>query len=113
MTPESAVQETRPPLHGVFHGPWGVRAGWRIALWMGAFLALTAALFLLVGAAGVRPGLEASTAVELVAALASGWAMLAWVDRRPPGALGYAADLAAPRDAGLGFALGGAAIALA
>lgn len=101
------------PLYGVFYGPWGVRSGWRIALWMGAFLFLTAILFLLTGAAGVRPGLEASTAVELVAALAAGWLMLAWMDRRPLGALGFAADPGAPREAGLGFTLGGAAIALA
>jgi membrane protease YdiL (CAAX protease family) len=113
MTPESPARESRPPLYGVFHGPWGVRSGWRIALWMGAFLFLTAMGFLLVGVAGVRPGLEASTAVELIAASVAGWAMLAWMDRRPPGALGYAADPVAPRDAGLGFALGGAAIAVA
>jgi membrane protease YdiL (CAAX protease family) len=113
MTPDAPIRETRPPLHGAFYGPWGVRSGWRIAMWMGTFLFLTAILFVLAGAAGVRPGLEASTTVELIAALAAGWLMLAWMDRRPLGALGYAADPAAPLDTGLGFLLGAAAIALA
>jgi len=112
---DPAAPPARPaaPLYGVFYGPGGVRSGWRIAMWMGTFLCFTALLFFIVGAAGVRPGLEASTAVELAAALAAGWLMLAWIDRRPLGALGFAADPAAPREAGLGFALGSAAIALA
>jgi len=43
----------------------------------------------------------------------AGWLLLGWIDRRPLGALGFAADPAAPRDAALGLALGAAAIGVA
>lgn len=102
-----------PPLQRVLYGPHGVRAGWRIALWMGAWLFLLSAGFLALGGAGVRLGLEVSTAVELACALGAGWGVLKLVDRRPIGALGYAADPAAPRDSLLGFGVGAAAITLA
>lgn len=102
-----------PLLQRVVYGPYGVRAGWRIGLWTGAFVLLASAAFLALMAAGVRPGLEASTAVELAASLVAGWVMLALVDRRPLGALGYARDPAARRDSLLGFALGAAAITVA
>jgi len=82
-------------------------------MWTGAFAFFMVVLFAAVSAAGVRPGIGPTTAVELGAGLAAGWAILAWMDRRPVGALGFAADRAAPRDSALGFALGGAAIALA
>lgn len=117
MSAENPIYESPAPpaplLQRVLYGPHGVRAGWRIALWIGAWLFLLSALFLGLGGAGVRLGLEVSTAVELAAALAAGWGMLALVDRRPIGALGYAADPEAPRDSLLGFGLGAAAIALA
>ncbi|HET7461926.1 MAG TPA: CPBP family intramembrane glutamic endopeptidase [Longimicrobium sp.] len=110
---ESSPAPPAPLLRRVLHGPYGVRAGWRIALWMGAFLFLLSAILLALGGAGVRLGLEVSTAVELVCALLAGWGMLALVDRRPLGALGYAADPDAPRDSLLGFGLGAAAITAA
>jgi hypothetical protein len=90
-----------------------VRAGWRIALWCGAvffFLTLIGALLMV---AGLRPSFGAQVSVELAAAVLAGWVLLAFVDRRPIGALGFAADRAAPREGGLGFALGGGAIAAA
>ena len=117
MSDETPVYESPAPsaplLRRVLYGPYGVRAGWRIALWTGAFVFLLSAMFLGLGGAGVRLGLEVSTAVELAAALAAGWGMLALLDRRPLGALGYAADPEAARDSLLGFGMGAAAIALA
>jgi membrane protease YdiL (CAAX protease family) len=97
----------------IFHGPSGVRAGWRIAMWCGGFFFFLTLLGAAVMAAGVRPSFGAQVAVELAAAVLAGWAMLRFVDRRPLGALGFAADPAMPRDAGLGFALGAGAIGLA
>ncbi|HEU4557801.1 MAG TPA: CPBP family intramembrane glutamic endopeptidase [Longimicrobium sp.] len=115
MSSEAPVQnQNLPPwLVRAFHGPYGVRSGWRIALWTGIFVFLAASLMLVMNLARIPSSLETVTAVELSAAVVAGWAMLALIDRRPFGALGYAADRVAPRDSGLGFALGGAAIALA
>lgn len=114
MSSEAPVQnQNLPPwLVRAFYGPYGVRSGWRIALWTGIFVFLAASLMLVMNLARIPSTLETVTAVELSAAVVAGWAMLALIDRRPFGALGYAADPVAPRDSGLGFALGGAAIAL-
>jgi len=101
------------PLADLFYGPFGMRAGWRIALWCAAFFCLLTLLGAGVMAAGVRPSFGAQVAVELAAAVLAGWAMLRFVDHRRIGALGYAADPAMPRDLGLGFALGAGAIGLA
>ena len=113
MSSEAPVQNLPPWVVRAFHGPYGVRSGWRIAVWTGTFVFLFASLTLVLNLAGVRSSLETVTSVELVAAVVAGWGMLALFDRRPFGALGYAADPVAPRDSWLGFALGGAAIALA
>jgi membrane protease YdiL (CAAX protease family) len=103
----------RSPLHAVFFGRFGVRAGWRIAMWMGALVFLFALLGSAVALARVRPSFGAQVCVELAAAVLAGWLLLAGIDRRPLGALGYAADPAAPREIGLGLGLGIAAIGLA
>ncbi|HEV7590866.1 MAG TPA: CPBP family intramembrane glutamic endopeptidase [Longimicrobium sp.] len=109
-----ATSDPQPsPLHAVFFGPFGVRTGWRMAMWMGAFVCLLVLLGSAVAAAGVRPSFGAQVSVELAAALLAGWLLLALVDRRPLGALGYAADPAAPRDAAVGLLLGIGAIVLA
>jgi len=97
----------------VFFGPYGVRAGWRIAMWTGLVACFLVLLGTAVAAAGVRPTFAAQVSVELAAALLAGWLLLAWVDRRPIGALGYAADPAAPRDAAVGLLLGMGAIGVA
>ncbi|HEX8241930.1 MAG TPA: CPBP family intramembrane glutamic endopeptidase [Longimicrobium sp.] len=113
--PATGAAPRRAPsvLERIFHGPFGVRAGWRIALWCGAvfflFTTLGAALML----AGLRPSFGAQAAVELAAAVLAGWLLLALLDRRRIGALGFAADRAVPRDLGLGFLLGGGGIAAA
>jgi membrane protease YdiL (CAAX protease family) len=101
------------PLHAVFFGPFGVRAGWRMAMWTGAVACLLVLLGAAVAGAGVRLGFGAQVSIELAAALLAGWLLLALVDRRPLGALGYAADPAAPRELGSGLLLGMGAIGVA
>jgi len=115
-TEERGVASSVSPVasvRDVFYGPYGVRAGWRMAMWVGLVACFLVLLGSAVAAAGVRPTFAAQVSVELAAALLAGWLLLAWVDRRPVGALGYAADPAAPRDFGVGLLLGIAAIGLA
>lgn len=82
-------------------------------MWTGAVFCLLVFLSSAAAAAGVRPSFSAEVTVELAAALLAGWLLLVAIDRRPLGALGYAADPAAPRDAALGLGLGAAAIGVA
>lgn len=100
----------RSPVHRVFFGPFGLRAGWRILTWV----MLAAYLLIAFGwgatALGASPGFGLQVSVELGAALIAGWLLLATVDRRKLGALGFAADPAAPRETGVGLALGAGAI---
>lgn len=101
----------RSPFHTIFYGPFGLRAGWRILAWA----VLAAYLMVIFGwgattLGGVRPGFGLQVSVELAAALLAGWLLLAVVDRRRMGALGFAADPAAARETGLGLLLGGGAI---
>ncbi|HYJ80597.1 MAG TPA: CPBP family intramembrane glutamic endopeptidase [Longimicrobiaceae bacterium] len=97
----------------VLFGPYGLRAGWRIALYLPLALGLWATLATLARTAGVPQTFTTQTAVMLAAALLAGWAMLAWVDRRSPQALGLAADRAAAQDSAVGFGLGAGSLALA
>ena len=97
----------------MFFGPYGVRAGWRIALWAGGVASLLVVLGSLAAALGVPPGFGAQVSLELAAALIAGWALVALLDRRRLGALGFAADRAAPREVAWGLALGAGAILLA
>ena len=106
MSPASSVRD-------VFFGPFGVRAGWRMTMWTGAVVFLFALLGSALAVARVRPSFGAQVSVELAAALLAGWLLLAWLDRRPLGALGFAADRAAPREVALGLGLGIAAIGVA
>jgi hypothetical protein len=90
-----------------FVGPHGVRAGWRILL----FVLLSLLGVLVTGPAIIMSGLFSDLvegfAAVLVATLAASWVMLKWVDRRPFGALGFAAEPRAVRETVGGFALGG------
>jgi uncharacterized protein len=118
---ESAPAEERggPARRGtadvVFFGRHGLRAGWRILLFVMLLLPLASAL----ASAMTRlqpPGagrLLSSAIVMLVSSLVAGWVMLMVVDRRPAGALGFAADPAAVRDSAVGTAAGGGMLALA
>jgi membrane protease YdiL (CAAX protease family) len=101
------------PLEAIAFGPWGLRTGWRIALWALAVVFCLSVVGTLAGAAGLRPTFGLQVTVELIAGVLAGWGMIVGVDRRAPGALGFAADRAALRDVPLGFALGAGAIAAA
>jgi membrane protease YdiL (CAAX protease family) len=109
----------RGGVDAVFFGPYGVRAGWRILLFSLLVMVLGSVLYPLL-AAVIRPrpadlllGVLVQAIVMLIASLVAGWVMLAAVDRRPLGALGFAADRAAGRDSVVGFAAGGAMLGLA
>jgi uncharacterized protein len=90
-----------------------VRAGWRILLYLALLL-----LFYVAGeyTASVLPRspLGWFNYILLTAAgLLAGWTMLVRFDGRAPGALGFALTRAAPREIAIGFAVGGALIAIA
>ncbi|HEU0055046.1 MAG TPA: CPBP family intramembrane glutamic endopeptidase [Longimicrobium sp.] len=94
--------------HGVLHGPHGVRAGWRIVLFLMLAIGFAFLAAMIAKVAGLDvASLDVNAAVVLVAFVAAGWIMLALVDRRPLGALGFAADAAAARQTAAGFAVGG------
>jgi membrane protease YdiL (CAAX protease family) len=103
----------------IFFGPHGLRAGWRIILFSFLVLVLASALYpMLAGLMRARPGDQMTgvlvqAIVMLIASLVAGWVMLALVDRRPMGALGFAVERAAGRDSAVGFAAGGAMLVLA
>jgi len=92
-----------------------LRALWRLFLFL-PVLGVLLGLF-----AAVQPwlqrltGLSAAAAAEagaLTAALVGGWFMLMTVERRRPGALGFAWTREVPRELALGIAIAGGALAL-
>jgi len=97
----------------VFFGPHGVRAGWRILLYGLVWWVLISALYPLAWRLIDSRAMLDDVLVMLVSSLVAGWVMLVAVDRRAPGALGFAADHAAISDSGIGFAAGGAMLGLA
>lgn len=97
----------------IFFGPHGVRAGWRILGYVLLLSGLIGVLSPLVQALGNPNPLLRNAIVFLIASLVSGWVMLAAVDRRTTGALGFAAEPAAVRDSAAGLGVGGAMLLLA
>jgi uncharacterized protein len=109
----------RGVVDAVFFGPYGLRAGWRIALYA-VLVAVAARALVPLLMRVIAPGqgdqlgyVMVQAITMLVSALVAGWAMLAVVDRRPLGALGFAADPAAARDSIVGTAVGGAMLGAA
>lgn len=103
----------RTEAHGVFLGPYGLRAGWRLLMYALLFMAASGATTFLRSAAGLaHSGLAAITAT-LLGALIAGWVMVRYVDQRPVGALGFAAEPAAARDYLVGTLAGGAMLGAA
>jgi membrane protease YdiL (CAAX protease family) len=101
----------RSGIHRILYGPYGLRAGWRI---LGYFLLAAGAgviLSTLAAAIGGRMQEAASFGVMLGAALLAGWGMVVFVDRRRPGALGFALEPAAIRDSVVGLGVGAAMLA--
>lgn len=109
----------RGAVDAVLFGPYGLRAGWRILAFFLLAWALASILFSLMSvlvaplAGDARAGMLVQVLVMLLSSILAGWVMLAAVDRRPIGALGFAAEPAAGRDSAVGFAAGGAMLALA
>ena len=99
--------------HTVLFGLYGLRAGWRILgyLLLGAGAAIVLAT--IARGLGVPDGIAANATVLLLSALLAGWGMLVLVDRRRPGALGFALEPAAARDSAVGLGIGGALLGAA
>lgn len=91
---------------GLFFNDRRLRAGWRIAVFVALLL-----VFSVVGqiAAGVIPPELTSWVgllLSLAAALAAGWIVLARLDGRPLGALGFALTRNTTREIGIGLLVG-------
>ena len=105
-------------VRSVFVGGDGrLRAGWRILLFLLLFAALLFAFTPLAGlyartARGAN-GLAAQGIATLSAALGAGWLSLAWLERRRPGALGFAWTSSTAREMVAGLAIGGGPLVLA
>jgi uncharacterized protein len=93
-----------------------LRSGWRLLLFILAWFPLSVVGIAALGAV-LPPGpsgrLWAAAAGPLLAALAAGWALLWFLDRRRPGALGFAWTRAVPRELGGGLLVGCAGLAVA
>ena len=99
--------------HTVLYGPYGLRAGWRILGWVLLTAGATVVLSSLAAGLGGRIAQWSSFPVFLLASVLAGWGMLAGVDRRRPGALGFALEPAAVRDTAAGLGIGGAMLGAA
>lgn len=113
LAPAGSLVAEQSGVRWVFLGEHRLRAGWRLLV----FLLLSSALaFVGQLAASVLPReslLWATPGVGLLAALLAGWILLARLEDRAPGALGFPLTPAAPRELLAGTALGGALITLA
>lgn len=93
-----------------------VRSGWRILLFLLLFALLswtaTAVLRPLLPPVFAGGGAVWATALSLAAALVAGWLLLARLDGRPPGALGFAWTSHTLREALSGLALAAASLAV-
>lgn len=96
-----------------------LRAFWRLLLFVLLFLVLFQVLAVLLIAVAGAPSLPdqlagvllLQAAAMLGAAVAAGWILLRWVDRRPLAELGFALERRVPRDLVAGTAIGAAALA--
>lgn len=93
-----------------------LRAPWRILLFLGLGFVLYVAGSLVAvtvfGPPGTGKTLLFWQAIPLVAALGAGWVLLAAVDRRRPGALGFAWTSHTVREIWAGLLIGGGALAV-
>jgi uncharacterized protein len=109
-------EEGAPPrerANTVLYGPYGLRSGWRILLFVVLAFLVASVLGWLWSAAGLPWTMAAGSGVALAALLVSGWVMITRMDGRPPAALGFPLAPAAARESGAGLALGGAALGAA
>lgn len=105
------MTEARAGGGDLLHGPHGLRAGWRIALWLLATVGLALALLPLALLAPDAAEETAGMAALALAATVAGWGMLRWVDRRPVEALGFGGGWPAARESATGFAVGAGLLA--
>jgi membrane protease YdiL (CAAX protease family) len=110
VTQEAAA---RSGIHTVLYGPYGLRAGWRILGYLLLSAGATVVLASIASAIGGRIAQIAGFPVLLGSSLLAGWGMLALVDRRRPGALGFALEPAAVKDSAAGLGIGGAMLGAA
>lgn len=110
MTEAAAPRTTA---HIVFQGPYGLRAGWRLGLYVLLFVVASGILEAGVAAAGLRRSMLATTLAALIGALVAGWVMIRVIDERPLGALGFPAERAAAKDSAVGTLAGGAMLGAA
>jgi hypothetical protein len=103
----------RSGIHTVLYGPYGLRAGWRILGYLLLSAGVGVMLASIAAAIGGRVAELAGFPVMLGSAVLAGWGMLALVDRRRPGALGFALDPAAIKDSVAGLGIGGAMLGAA
>jgi uncharacterized protein len=103
----------RTVLAAVLLGPHGLRSGWRILLFAGLAIALAFALGSLLRVLGAAMAGTIGFAALTAAVVGAGTLLLVRVDHRPPGALGFALERRAAREAVAGTALGGALLAVA
>jgi membrane protease YdiL (CAAX protease family) len=111
VTGEAAAP--RSGLHTVLYGPYGLRAGWRILGYLLLSAGTGVVLGSIAGAIGGKVAALAGFPVMLGSAVLAGWGMLALVDRRRPGALGFALDPAGIKDSAAGLGIGGAMLGAA
>jgi membrane protease YdiL (CAAX protease family) len=111
MTQDAAAPRSR--LHRILYGPYGLRAGWRIAGYLLLSYGAGIVLATLFAAVGGRIAQMSAFPVFLGSSLLAGWGMLALVDRRRPGALGFALEPAAAKDSAAGLGIGGAMLGAA
>ncbi len=90
-----------------FVGPHGVRAGWRILLFVLATVVGYMVTLPVIVMSGLLSELVEGFAAVLLAVLAASYVMLRWVEGRPFGALGFAAERRAVAETVGGFGVGG------
>ena len=97
--------------HSLFFNDHRLRAGWRIAIFAVLFVAFSTVGQLALALFPPEIGQAASVGMSLLAALVAGWIVLARLDGRPIGALGFAIGPTTVREIVGGLLVGGALIA--
>jgi uncharacterized protein len=97
----------------VLFGPYGLRSGWRILLYIVLTLVMAMGLGMVWSLTGQAATLAANFAILLAASLAASWVMVAGIERRTVAALGLQLAPSAARESALGLALGAGALAAA
>ncbi len=96
----------------MLHGPGGLRAGWRILLFIGVAVSLAVVGMVLAAALGLAQAAWMINLVATLAAVGGGVVMLRMVDDRPAAALGLGVGPHALRETGLGLAVGAGSLLL-